>query len=58
MLELKKKLEVMGRTKNMFEDMRLQQQDFFNKKNVFYYTLEHCSDENCDNRPLDTIVGG
>ena len=47
----------MGRTKRMFEDMRLQQQDFFNKKNVFYYTLEHCN-ENCDNRPLDVIVGG
>ena len=48
----------MGRTKQMFEEMRLQQQDFFNKNNVFYYTLEHCNDENCDNRPLDTIVGG
>jgi|TARA_R110001583_G_scaffold111513_2_gene260555 hypothetical protein len=48
----------MGRTKNMFEDMRLQQQDFFYKKINYEAELEYQQFENCDNRLLDTRVGG
>jgi hypothetical protein len=48
----------MGRTKELFEEMRLEQQDFFNKKNIIYQTLGYCDKVDCDNRPLDIIVTG
>jgi hypothetical protein len=48
----------MGRTKQLFEEMRLEQQDFFNKKNIIYQTLGYCGEVDCDNRPLDIIVTG
>ena len=48
----------MGRTKQLFEEMRLEQKDFFNEKNIIYQTLVCCGDVDCDNRPLDIIVTG
>ena len=29
----------MGRTKQLFEEKRLEQQDFFNEKNIIYKTM-------------------
>ena len=48
----------MGRTKQMFEDMRLRQQDFFYEKNNYEAILEQHEYKNCDNSLLDTRVGG
>ena len=48
----------MGRTKQLFEDMRLKQQDFFYKKINYEAELEYIQYKNCDNRVLDTRVGG
>jgi len=48
----------MGRTKQMFEDMRLRQQDFFYEKNNYEAKLDQQRYENCDNSLLDTRVGG
>ena len=48
----------MGRTKELFEELRLQDatnNEFFNKK-IFYETLEET--KNCDNSLLGSRVGG
>jgi len=48
----------MGRTKQLFEEMRLEQKDFINEKNIIYQTLGYCESVDCDNRLLDIIVTG
>jgi hypothetical protein len=47
----------MGRTKELFEELRLQDanNEFFNKK-IFYATLEET--KNCDKSLLESIVRG
>jgi len=47
----------MGRTKELFEELRLQDanNEFFNKK-IFYETLDET--KNCDNSLLGSIVRG
>lgn len=48
----------MSKSKKLFNEIRLEQQDFFNKKNIIYQTLGCCDGVDCDNRPLDIIVTG
>lgn len=47
----------MGKTKELFEELRLQDanNEFFNKK-IFYATLEET--KNCDKSLLESIVRG